>query len=131
MALPDYSGGGFYDPTRGYTGSTTGSFRFPQGGLAQQIYGTDTAPQAAYQTKLQQLGLGGFGSRAKKAQSLYGESNLAYQQALMNDDLNMFYPEWLDQANVGEAFNNLSYEAQGLNPNRFGQGRYRWGQRSG
>lgn len=131
MALPDYSPGGFYDPKKTYRGGTVAGFTFPQGGLAQQIYGTEESPEAAYQNALQRFGLSGIGSRARRASSLFGESQLGFQQALMNDDVNMFYPEFLDQTNVGDVFNQQSFEGQGLNPGRFGQRKYRWGQRAG
>lgn len=131
MALPNYSSGGFYDPKKSYQTSVGGNFRMPQGGLAQNIYGTSEAPQAAYMNRLQQLGLAGTGARARTAQGLYGESQIGYQQALMNNNMEMFYPEFLDQTDVGGVLDKMSFESQGLDPQRFGQRKYRWGMRPG
>jgi hypothetical protein len=41
------------------------------------------------------------------------------------------FPEYLDQTNLSDIFNNMSWDQQGLDPNRFGSGKYRWGQRPG
>ena len=131
MTLPNYSAGGFYDPGKSYRNGYDQAFTFPQGGLAQQIYGTEEAPQAAYMNRLQQLGLSGLGARARTAQGLFGQSQIGYQQALMNKNLNLWYPEFLDQTDVGKVVDSLSYESQGLDPQRFGGRKYRWGMRPG
>jgi hypothetical protein len=131
MALPDYSGGsGFYDPQATYNsvfGNTNVRTDIP--GL-YQTWGTDDNAEGVFQERLSALGLGGLGSRARTAQQLYGQAQAGYKTALTKN-YNMMFPEYLDQTNLSDIFNNMSYEQQGLDPNRFGQGKYRWGQRPG
>ena len=131
MALPNYSQSGFYDPQKDYRTSVAGSFQFPRGGLAQNIYGTSEAPQAAWMNNLQRLGLSGLGARARTAQGLYGQAQIGYEQAKMNDNVELMFPEFLEQTDVGRMIDNMSFENQGLDPQRFGQRKYRWSQRAG
>jgi hypothetical protein len=125
MALPDYSGGnGFYDPTNPYIGQNNAPL--PAGGY--NYYGTELDPQAVYNTKLTQMGMGGLGGRARTAQALFPKFQQGYGQAKLNKNFELFFPEYLDQVNIGRVMGSLSQEAQGLEPGRY-QGRYRWGMR--
>lgn len=127
MALPDYTHGtGFYDPSHYYSGMYPGhAFT----GQPYQSYGTEN-PDAAYYAKLTKMGLGGLGSRAVQAQQLLPQFRRGYAAAQLNSNVNLYFPEYLDQARIGDVFNNMSYEQQGLNPSSF-QGRYRWQFRPG
>lgn len=125
MALPDYSNGGFYDPSNSYRGSQNA--KLPQSFV--NAYGTDTDPQAVYNTKLTQMGLGGMGSQARTAQSLYKKFQEGYGQAKLNKNFELFFPEYLDTVNIDRVVDSMSHEAQGLDDGRYNQ-RYRWGMRS-
>lgn len=126
MALPDYSNGGFYDPSNPYRGANNAQL---PGGQMYNAYGTDTDPQAAYNTKLTQMGLGGMGSQARTAQSLYKKFQEGYGQAKLNKNFELFFPEYLDTVNIDRVMGSMSHEAQGLDDGRYNQ-RYRWGMRS-
>lgn len=128
MALPDYSkGSGFYDPGNSYNGTNNGQLL--SGSPLYNNYGTDIDPQAAYNTKLTQMGLGGMGTRARTAQSLYKKFQEGYGQAKLNKNFELFFPEYLDTVNINKVMGSMSHEAQGLDDNRYA-GRYRWGMRS-
>lgn len=127
MALPDYSNGGFYDPGKSYAGAN--NFQLPTGSPLYNNYGTDQDPQAVYNTKLTQMGLGGMGSQARTAQSLYKKFQEGYGQAKLNKNFELFFPEYLDTVNIDRVMGSMSHEAQGLNDGRYNQ-RYRWGMRS-
>jgi hypothetical protein len=132
MTLPNYNGGsGFYDPGKTYRGLIgTNPTTFQQiDPLLYQNYGTETNPQGVYRAGLAKMGLGGFGSRARVAQGLYPQVQAGYQAAKAGSNAELFFPEFLDQTKVGDIFNSLSYEAQGLDPGRFGQRQYRWSMR--
>jgi hypothetical protein len=125
--LPDYTGGtGFYQPGRAYTGLNT-PVQF--GGQAYQQLGTQD-DASAYYAKLSQMGLGGLGGRAQQAQGLLGQFRKGYGAARLASNANLYFPEYLDQARIGDIFNKLSYEQQGLTPSSY-QGRYRWQMRPG
>ncbi len=125
MALPDYSNGGFYDPSNPYKGRQNA--QMPS--AMYNYYGTEEDPQAAYNTRLTQAGLGGFGGRAKVAQSLYPKVAQGYGQAKLNKNFELFFPEYLDTVNMDRIMGSMSHEQQGLDDKRY-QGRYRWGMRS-
>ena len=136
MALPDYSpGGGFYDPTRTYTGYLQPQFpvqNIRSGGAFNEgfyrNYATDN-PQAEYNRRLTEMGYGGTGSRARAAQQLFGQVQSGYEQAKIGSNVNLFFPEYLDQTELEKTIQQQSLEAQGLDPRRFGQKKYRWGLR--
>jgi hypothetical protein len=126
--LPDYTNGsGFYNPGQVYTGVNS-RIQLPQG-QPYQIAGSQDQ-DSAYYAKLAQLGLGGVGSRAQSAQRLLGQFQRGYGAARLNSNFDLYFPEYLDQARIGDIINRQSYEQQGLNPTQF-QGRYRWGMRPG
>lgn len=125
MALPDYSNGGFYDPSNPYRGQNNAKM-IP---AFYNAYGTDEDPQAVYNTRLTQMGLGGMGSRARTAQSLYKKFQEGYGQAKLNKNFELFFPEYLDTVNIDRVMGSMSHEAQGLDDGRYNQ-RYRWGMRS-
>lgn len=126
--LPDYTNGsGFYQPGRPYTGVNS-SQQLPQG-QPYQIAGTQDQ-DAAYYAKLAQMGLGGLGSRATAAQRMLGQFQRGYGAARLNSNYNLYFPEYLDQARMGDMINRSSYEQQGLSPATY-QGRYRWSMRPG
>lgn len=134
MTLPNYNqGAGFYDPGKTYKGmmgGRTGSLTYQQvDPLLYQNYGTDQNPQGVYLAKLAKMGLGGFGSKARAAQGLYGEVAAGYNAAKAGSNAELFFPEYLDQTRVGDIFNSLSYGAQGMDTTRFGQRPYRWSMR--
>jgi hypothetical protein len=125
--LPDYNkGSGFYDPGASYHGIIT---PFTAQGMLGEIAGTQDQ-DAAYYAKLSELGLGGTGSRAQSAQRLLGQFQRGYGAAKLKKNFNLYFPEYLDQARIGDIINQQSYEQQGLNPTQF-QGRYRWSMRPG
>lgn len=129
MALPDYSGKSpFYDPAYSYPGSF-GTLNVEQStpGL-YQTWGTDVNPQGVFLSRLTKLGLGGLGTRARTAQSMYGQTQQGYKAALANN-FELMYPEYLDTLNINDIMDRQSFEQQGLDPGRFGQGPYRWAQR--
>lgn len=129
--LPDYSQGGFYDPSHTYKGMTPGGGPLPgQNSLPYQIWGTNENPQSAFYAKAVSLGYGGTGSRAQAFQGLYGQFQKGYGAAKGKSNFELYFPEYLDQARVNDIFNNMSYEQQGLNPTQY-QGRYRWQFRPG
>lgn len=128
--LPDYNRGGFYDPSQQYRGMVPGSSGLNPNSLAYQQYGTNEDPQGAYYAKATQLGYGGTGSRAQAFQGLYGMFQKGYGAARGRSNFELFFPEYLDQARIGDIFNRMSYEAQGLRPGQY-QSRYRWGMRPG
>ena len=126
MALPDYSkGSGFYDPSNPYRGQNNA----PMIPAFYNIYGTDEDPQAAYNTRLNAMGLGGLGGRARTAQALFPKFQQGYGMAKMNKNFELFFPEYLDQVNIQRIMGGLSHEAQGLDDGRY-NARYRWGMRS-
>lgn len=128
--LPDYSRGGFYDPSHKYTGITPGGG--PVGtynSMAYQHLG-DEDPQGIFYAKAVSEGYGGTGSRAQAFQSLYPMFQKGYGAARARSNYELFFPEYLDQAKVSDIFNNMSYEQQGLRPGRY-QNRYRWQFRPG
>lgn len=125
MALPDYSNGGFYDPSNPYKGGNNAQM---PGGM-YNYYGTEQDPQAVYNTKLTQMGLGGMGSQARTAQSLYKKFQEGYGQAKLNKNFELFFPEYLDTVNIDRVMGSMSHENQGLDDNRY-NARYRWGMRS-
>lgn len=128
MTLPNYnSGSGFYNPGASYQGPAGSSFQLPS--LARNIAGTNDIPQGAYLSYLAKRGLGGFGSRARQAQQMFGQTKTAYDAATLDSNFNLWYPEFLDQSRVADTFNSMSYEAQGLDPQRFGQRKYQWSMR--
>ena len=140
MALPDYSRGGFYDPAKSYPGYLQPEY--PQinwstpGDLTDYIYRNATTNdpdlmRAEYNRRLTEMGLGGTGSRAKTAQGMFGQVVGGYQQAKIRKNANLYFPEFLDQTELDRVLNSMSYEEQGLDPNRFGQGKYRWSMRRG
>jgi len=129
MALPDYSrGSGFYDPQSTYAGSR-GTLNVEQQipGLYQS-WGTDTNPQGVWEKMLAKRGLGGLGSRAQTARGMYNQSQAGYRGAMANN-FELMYPEYLDTVNLDKILASQSFEQQGLDSGRFGQGKYRWGQR--
>jgi len=130
MTLPNYNGNsGFYDPGKNYT-SIAGQANFQDvNPLLYQSYGTDSNPQGVFRAGLAKLGLGGLGSRARAAQGLYGQVQQGYNAAKAGSNAELFFPEYLDQARVGDIFNSLSYEQQGLDTGRYGQRSYRWSMR--
>ena len=127
MALPDYSNGGFYDPSNPYKGSA--NFQIPAGSPLYNAYGTDQDARSVYNTRLTQLGLGGLGGRARTAQALFPKFQEGYGQAKLNKNFELFFPEYLDQVNIQRIMGGLSHEAQGLDDGRYSS-RYRWGMRS-
>lgn len=126
MALPDYSPGGFYDPGSSYPGQNNA--QMPPG--MKNFYGTGVDPQAEYMTRLQSMGLGGLGSRARVAQALFPRFQQGYNMAKLNKNFELFFPEYLDQTNIQKILGGMSYEAQGLDQGRF-SGRDRWAMRGG
>lgn len=130
MALPDYSQGGFYNPRKTYTGvmgsvnpRTLGS----EGGIPlYQPWATDNseARQGEWQHRLTELGLGGMGPRDLAAQKLYSQAQAGYNAA-QTQNMELFFPEYLDTLDLGRIVANQSYDAQGIR----GQKKYRWGQR--
>lgn len=139
MTLPDYSGGGFYDPQKSYTGylqpqypaHNISSGSGPMDDALFRSHTTDIDPRSEYLRRLSKMGLGGQGSRAKSFQGMYNDVASGYGQAKIGSNINLYFPEFLDQTDLQTQFDNMSYEQQGLDPGRFGQGKYRWGQRSG
>lgn len=129
MALPNYSGAsGFYDPANTYPGSFgTLNVENQIPGL-YQTWGTDVNPQGVFNARLGKMGLGGLGTRARTAQSMYGQSQQGYKAALTNN-FELMYPEYLDSINIEDILDRQSFDQQGLDPQRFGQGPYRWAQR--
>jgi hypothetical protein len=140
MTLPDYSRSGFYDPTKDYPGYLQPQYpTFNVAGpspVMQQLYrsaATDDPDlaRAEFNRRLADLGLSGTGSRARAAQGLFGEAWGGYQQAKLRKNFNLFFPEYLDQTDLDRVIGSQSYEEQGLDPGRFGQGKYRWSMRRG
>lgn len=140
MALPDYTAKGFYDPAYDYPGYLQPQYPridiTQQSGLFPQMYRQVTTDdpdfmRAEYQRRLTEMGLGGTGSRAKAAQGLYGQFAGGYKQAQLRKNFNLYFPEYLDQTEIDRVINSQSYEQQGLEPNQFGQGKYRWSMRRG
>ena len=129
MALPDYSqGAGFYNPKRPYPGQFGNLNVQTQMPGLYQTWGTEENPQGVWQQRLAQIGYGGLGARAKTAQGLYGAAQAGYKGA-QTSNYELMFPEYLDTVDLNRIVNNLSFEEQGLNPQRY-QDRYRWGMRS-
>lgn len=133
MTLPNYNNGsGFYDPGKNYQSALS-----PQGGVnlqnvsntGYQAYGTNDNPQGVYLSYLAKRGLGGLGSRAQAAQGMYGQVQKGYQAAKADNNFELMFPEYLDQARVEDIFNSQSYDQQGLDMGRYGQRPYRWSMR--
>jgi hypothetical protein len=128
--LPDYTRGGFYDPGSSYRGvATPWQFGAGQQGLDYQQLGTQD-DQSAYYAKLSQLGLGGMGSRAQQAQNLLPMFRRGYGAARLTKNANLYFPEYLDQARIGDIINQQSFAQQGVDAGQY-QGRYRWSMRPG
>lgn len=127
MALPDYSNGGFYDPSNPYRGSA--NFQVPTGSPMYNSYGTEQDARSVYNTKLNQMGYGGFGGKARTAQALFPKVQEGYGMAKLNKNFELWFPEYLDTVNINKVMGSMSHEAQGLDDNRYA-GRYRWGMRS-
>ena len=72
-----------------------------------------------------------MGARARTAQGLYQQSQTGYKQVLANKNLHLWYPEYLKQTDIEGIIGGFSYESQGLDPQRFGGTKYRWGMRAG
>lgn len=128
MTLPNYSGGGFYRPDLSYRSSGGNINLKEQMPGLYNIYGTEQNAQGVFDARLAQMGLGGFGSRARTAQGLFGKSMDDYRAAQAGSNAELFYPEFLDTARLNRTINSLSQEAQGLDPQKY-QARYRWGLR--
>lgn len=130
MPLPDYSQGGFYNPKKTYTGvmGAVNPKSLGAGGPIPlyQAWGTDDAShrQGEWQNRLSELGLGGLGPRDKAAQNLYGQAQSGYEAA-QTQNMELFWPEYLDQLDIGRIVAGQSYDAQGIGKQR----KYRWGQR--
>src|SRR5215218_3974269 len=141
MALPDYTRAGFYDPSLDYPGYLQPQWpqiniSSPTSPFGQQGYNTaiNNDPdfmRAEFNRRLTDMGLGGTGSRARAAQQMFGQSVQGYNQAKIRKNFNLYYPEYLDQTDLNRVIGSQSYEEQGLDPNRFGQGKYRWSMRRG
>jgi hypothetical protein len=139
MTLPDYSPtSGFYNPRKTYTGYLQPEYPVHNiadpGGMNPTLYrnyATGPGQQAEYERRLTEMGITGQGSKAKAARQLYGQAQSGYEQAKLRSNYNLFFPEYLDQVELDRIISSQSYDAQGLNPGRFGQRKYRWGMRGG
>jgi hypothetical protein len=125
MTLPNYNrGSGFYDPGKSYL-SRAGTPPLQAEPGFMDPYGTNDNPEGYFQQYAVNQGFGGLGSRARTAQGLYGQAQRGFAAAQAGSNVNLFFPEYLDQLEFSKLVNNLSYEGQGLDPSRY-QGRYRW-----
>ena len=137
MALPDYSRGtGFYDPSKSYPGYLQPQYPImdiSQPGAFNETlyrnYATNEDPESEYARRLTEMGLGGSNSRARAAQNQYGNFKSGYEQARLRKNFNLYFPEYLDQTDIEKTLASQSFEQQGLDARRYGQGKYRWAQR--
>lgn len=129
MALPDYSKGGFYNPKSTYTGvmGAVNPRILGGGGIPlYQPWATDDAShrQGEWQHRLSELGLGGLGPRDAAAQKLYSQAQAGYEAA-QTQNMELFWPEYLDTLDLGRMVASQSYGQQGIK----GPRKYRWGMR--
>lgn len=126
MALPDYSrGSGFYNPGATYRTPAQGSMGSIEGTGLYPIYGTEEDPRSVFNKKLAKLGLMGTDQRSQAAQGLFEESQKGYGMAKLSN-MELMYPEYLDQVNLQKTIRSLSFEDQGIRSEPRG---YRWGMR--
>lgn len=130
MALPDYSKGGFYNPQSSYTGVMGSINPRTLGGPSTiplyQPWATDNAEgrQGEWQHRLTELGLGGLGPRDRAAQQLYNQAQAGYAAA-QTQNMELFWPEYLDTLDLGRLVAGQSHQAQGIKSPK----KYRWGMR--